>query len=45
MTRKEVKGLGMPWEDVYGYAQAVKVDDLALPEQLIEIKFVAKLRS
>lgn len=27
MTRKEVKGLGMPWEDEYGYAQAVKVDD------------------
>ena len=25
--RKEVKGLGMPWEDQYGYAQAVKVDD------------------
>jgi enamine deaminase RidA (YjgF/YER057c/UK114 family) len=25
--RKEVKGLGMPWEDDYGYAQAVKVDD------------------
>jgi len=25
--RKEVKGFGMPWEDVYGYAQAVKVDD------------------
>jgi enamine deaminase RidA (YjgF/YER057c/UK114 family) len=24
---KEVKGLGMPWEDIYGYAQAVKVDD------------------
>ena len=23
--RKEVKGLGMPWEDLYGYAQAVKV--------------------
>ena len=26
--RKEVKGFGMPWEDVYGYAQAVKVDDM-----------------
>ena len=26
-TRKEVTGFGMPWEDVYGYAQAVKVDD------------------
>jgi enamine deaminase RidA (YjgF/YER057c/UK114 family) len=25
--RKEVKGLGMPWEDQYGYAQAVKVDN------------------
>jgi enamine deaminase RidA (YjgF/YER057c/UK114 family) len=25
--RKEVKGLGMPWEAEYGYAQAVKVDD------------------
>jgi enamine deaminase RidA (YjgF/YER057c/UK114 family) len=25
--RKEVKGHGMPWEDQYGYAQAVKVDD------------------
>jgi enamine deaminase RidA (YjgF/YER057c/UK114 family) len=24
---KDVKGLGMPWEDTYGYAQAVKVDD------------------
>ena len=24
---KEVKGLGMPWEDQFGYAQAVKVDD------------------
>ena len=22
---KEAKGLGMPWEDVYGYAQALKV--------------------
>ncbi len=22
---KETKGLGMPWEDVYGYAQALKV--------------------
>lgn len=26
--RKEVKGFGMPWEDEYGYAQAVKVDDM-----------------
>jgi enamine deaminase RidA (YjgF/YER057c/UK114 family) len=26
-TSKEVIGFGMPWEDVYGYAQAVKVDD------------------
>ena len=25
--RKEVKGFGMPWEDQYGYAQALKVDD------------------
>lgn len=25
--RKDVKGLGMPWEDLYGYCQAVKVDD------------------
>jgi enamine deaminase RidA (YjgF/YER057c/UK114 family) len=25
--RKDVKGFGMPWEDRYGYAQAVKVDD------------------
>ena len=25
--RKDVKGFGMPWEDLYGYAQAVKVDD------------------
>ncbi len=25
--RKEVKGLGVPWEEQYGYAQAVKVDD------------------
>jgi enamine deaminase RidA (YjgF/YER057c/UK114 family) len=24
---KEAKGLGMPWEDLYGYAQAVKVGD------------------
>ena len=28
MNRKEVKGLGMPWEDEFGYAQAVKVDDM-----------------
>jgi enamine deaminase RidA (YjgF/YER057c/UK114 family) len=26
-TRKEVIGFGMPWEDVYGYAQAVKFHD------------------
>lgn len=25
--RKEVKGFGMPREDVYGYAEVVKVDD------------------
>ena len=25
--RKDVKGFGMPWEDQYGYAQALKVDD------------------
>ena len=25
--RKTVEGFGMPWEDEYGYAQAVKVDD------------------
>lgn len=25
--RKQVEGFGMPWEDIYGYAQAVKVDD------------------
>jgi hypothetical protein len=24
---KEVKESGMPWEEQYGYAQAVKVDD------------------
>ena len=24
---KDVKGFGMPWEDQYGYVQAVKVDD------------------
>jgi enamine deaminase RidA (YjgF/YER057c/UK114 family) len=24
---KEVKGFGLPWEDLYGYCQAVKVDD------------------
>jgi enamine deaminase RidA (YjgF/YER057c/UK114 family) len=24
---KEVKGFGMPWEDQYGYVQALKVDD------------------
>jgi len=24
---KEVKGFGMPWEDQYGYVQAVKIDD------------------
>ena len=26
-VRKEVKGFGMPWEDQYGYAQALKVGD------------------
>jgi enamine deaminase RidA (YjgF/YER057c/UK114 family) len=26
--RKDVKRFGMPWEDKYGYAQAVKVDDM-----------------
>ncbi len=25
--RKDVKGFGMPWEEQYGYVQAVKVDD------------------
>jgi enamine deaminase RidA (YjgF/YER057c/UK114 family) len=25
--RKEVKGFGMPWEETYGYAQAVKAGD------------------
>ncbi len=25
--RKDVKGFGMPWEDLYGYCQAVKIDD------------------
>ena len=25
--RKDVEGFGMPWEDLYGYCQAVKVDD------------------
>ena len=25
--RKDVKGFGMPWEEQYGYAQALKVDD------------------
>jgi enamine deaminase RidA (YjgF/YER057c/UK114 family) len=24
---KDVKGFGMPWEDQYGYVQAVKIDD------------------
>jgi hypothetical protein len=28
--RKDVEGLGMPWEDEYGYAQAVKVGDVIL---------------
>ena len=28
MTRsKDARGFGMPWEDAYGYAQAVRVDD------------------
>ena len=26
-VKKEAKGLGMPWEKEYGYAQAVKVGD------------------
>lgn len=25
--RKSTKGMGMPWEDAYGYAQAVQVGD------------------
>ena len=25
--RKEVKGFGMPWEDQFGYVQALRVDD------------------
>jgi len=25
--RKDVKRFGMPWEDQYGYVQALKVDD------------------
>ena len=24
---KDVKGLGMPWEDQYGYVQALRIDD------------------
>jgi enamine deaminase RidA (YjgF/YER057c/UK114 family) len=32
---KDVKGFGMPWEEQYGYAQAVKVDDtIYVPGQL-----------
>lgn len=27
-TQKETLGLGMPWEDDYGYAQAVKYGDM-----------------
>ena len=27
MTNRQAKALGMPWEDVYGYAQGIKVDD------------------
>lgn len=27
-TRKETTAMGIPWEAEYGYAQAVKVDDL-----------------
>ncbi len=27
MISKDAKGLGMPWEDEYGYAQAIKVGD------------------
>src|ERR1700757_4896518 len=26
-VRKDVKGFEMPWEDQYGYAQAVKIDN------------------
>lgn len=26
--KKEIQGLGMPWEDEYGYAQAVKKGDM-----------------
>src|SRR5215217_934890 len=25
--QKDVKGFGMPWEDQYGYVQALKIDD------------------
>ena len=24
---KDARGLGMPWEDLYGYAQAIRVGD------------------
>lgn len=27
VTKKQGQGFGMPWEDEYGYAQAVKIDD------------------
>ena len=27
LPSKEVKGFGMPWEEQYGYAQAVRVDN------------------
>jgi enamine deaminase RidA (YjgF/YER057c/UK114 family) len=27
LNGKEVAYFGMPWEDAYGYAQAIKVDD------------------
>jgi hypothetical protein len=48
VMRKEAKGFGMPWEDEYGYAQAVKVDgtiyvSAQLAAQLTEIKFIAKV--
>ncbi|HTE24317.1 hypothetical protein [Flavitalea sp.] len=39
-TDKEIQSFNMPWEEEYGYAQAV-ISGLALPGQLIEIKIVA----
>jgi len=27
LLKKDVKGFGLPWEESYGFAQAVKVDD------------------